>query len=109
MSKMVHYEFMGSWFLFWLLFIIGLTLPFAILYLLEGVVRTDTPGNGQQGLIVHYEFGGSWLLFWVLLIIGLTLPLAVLYLLDGIVRTDTSVDDPQAFIEAYRSGKIPGK
>ena len=42
MSRIVHYQFMGSWLVFGLLFLTGIGLPFAILYLLEGIVRTDT-------------------------------------------------------------------
>lgn len=41
MSKIVHYEFMGSWLLFWLLCITGIGIPFAILYLLNGTLRIE--------------------------------------------------------------------
>ena len=57
MSKIVHYEFMGSWLLFWLLFISGIGLPFAILYLLEGIIRTDTDVDDPQAFIDAYRTG----------------------------------------------------
>ncbi len=41
MAKVIRYEFMGSWLIFWVLFISGLGLPFAILYLLEGTLRLE--------------------------------------------------------------------
>lgn len=44
MAKVVRYEFMGSWLIFWILFISGLGLPFAILYLLD---RDFATGNGS--------------------------------------------------------------
>ena len=40
-SKIVRYEFLGSRFWFWTLFILGITLPLAILYLIGCTVRID--------------------------------------------------------------------
>jgi hypothetical protein len=41
MSKIVRYEFMGSWLYFWLLCISGIGIPVAILYLLNGTLRIE--------------------------------------------------------------------
>jgi hypothetical protein len=41
MSKIVRYEFMGSWPLFWLFCITGIGIPFAVLYLLNGTLRIE--------------------------------------------------------------------
>jgi hypothetical protein len=41
MSKIVRYEFMGSWVYFWLLCISGIGIPVAILYLLNGTLRVE--------------------------------------------------------------------
>jgi len=40
-SKIVRYEFIGDRLVFWVLFMLGITLPFAILYLLGCTVRVD--------------------------------------------------------------------
>jgi hypothetical protein len=48
-SKIVRYEFMGNWFLFWLLCISGIGIPFAVLYLLNGTLRIeDDMGDPEQ-------------------------------------------------------------
>jgi hypothetical protein len=41
MSKLVRYEFLGSWLLFWILCITGVGIPVAILYLLNGTLRIE--------------------------------------------------------------------
>lgn len=41
MSKIIRYEFMGSWLLFWLLCITVIFIPVAILYLLNGTLRIE--------------------------------------------------------------------
>jgi len=41
MSKIVRREFIGNKLLFWLLAILGITLPFAIIYLLEATVTIE--------------------------------------------------------------------
>jgi hypothetical protein len=41
MSKIVRYEFMGSWLLFWFLCITGIGIPVAFLYLLNGTLRIE--------------------------------------------------------------------
>jgi hypothetical protein len=41
MSKIVRYEFMGSWLLFWFLCVTGIGIPVAILYLMNGTLRIE--------------------------------------------------------------------
>lgn len=41
MSKIIRYEFMGSYLLFWFLCITGIGIPIAILYLLNGTLRIE--------------------------------------------------------------------
>ncbi len=41
MSKIVRYEFMGSWLRFWLLCISIIGIPLAVLYLVNGTVRIE--------------------------------------------------------------------
>jgi hypothetical protein len=40
-SKVIRYEFMGSWLLFWLFCITVILIPVAILYLLNGTLRIE--------------------------------------------------------------------
>jgi hypothetical protein len=41
MSKIIRYEFMGSWLFFWFLCITVIGIPVAILYLLNGMLRIE--------------------------------------------------------------------
>jgi hypothetical protein len=41
MSRIIRYEFMGNWVLFWLLCITGIGIPFAILYGINGTIRIE--------------------------------------------------------------------
>lgn len=41
MSKIIRYEFMGSWLFFWLLCITVILIPVATLYLLNGTLRIE--------------------------------------------------------------------
>ena len=41
MSRIVRYEFMGSWLLFWFACITGFGIPLAVLYLINSTVRID--------------------------------------------------------------------
>jgi hypothetical protein len=41
MSKIVRYEFMGSWLMFWLLCITIIGIPLAVLYFVNGTVRVE--------------------------------------------------------------------
>lgn len=51
MSNVVRYEFMGSWWLFWLFFITGIGAPFAILYLLDGTLRLQTDVDDPEKFV----------------------------------------------------------
>lgn len=57
MSKIVRYEFMGSWLIFWLLFILGVTMPFALLYLLENTVRLDSEVSDPERFVEEFRAG----------------------------------------------------
>jgi hypothetical protein len=41
MSKIVRYEFMGSWLWFWVLCVSIIGIPLAVLYLVNGTVRIE--------------------------------------------------------------------
>jgi hypothetical protein len=55
MSNVVRYEFMGSWVLFWFLFITGIGMPFAILYLLDGTLRLQTDVDDPEKFVEAYR------------------------------------------------------
>jgi hypothetical protein len=55
MSNVVRYEFMGSWVLFWFLFITGIGMPFAILYLLDGTLRLQTEVDDPEKFVEAYR------------------------------------------------------
>lgn len=55
MSNVVRYEFMGSWVIFWLLFITGIGMPFAILYLLDGTLRLQTDVDDPEKFVETYR------------------------------------------------------
>jgi hypothetical protein len=57
MSKVVRYQFMGSWLLFWLLFVSGIGIPFAILYLLNTTVRLDSELKDPEEFMEAYRAG----------------------------------------------------
>jgi len=41
MSRIIRYEFMGSWLWFWLLCVSIIGIPLAVLYLVNGTVRIE--------------------------------------------------------------------
>lgn len=57
MSKIVRYQFMGSWLYFWVLCIIGIGIPFAILYLVNGTIRLESEVENPEDFIVQYRAG----------------------------------------------------
>jgi hypothetical protein len=57
MSKIVRYQFVGSWFMFWLLFITGIGLPIAFLYFLNGTVRTETEMENPEEFLATFRAG----------------------------------------------------
>ena len=54
MSKIVRYVFMGNVFLFWLLFISGIGMPFAILYLMQRTVRIEEDIQDPQRFVERF-------------------------------------------------------
>ena len=57
MSKIVRYEFMGSWLYFWLLCISGIGIPVAILYLLNGTLRIDDEMTDPEQFVCAFRAG----------------------------------------------------
>jgi hypothetical protein len=57
MSKIIRYEFMGSWFLFWLLGITVLGIPLAILYLLSGTIRIEHEIEDPERFVELFRSG----------------------------------------------------
>lgn len=55
MSKIVRYEFMGNYLVFWLLFFSGVLMPFAILYLINGTVRIETEIDDPESFIEKFR------------------------------------------------------
>ncbi|HEY3439550.1 MAG TPA: hypothetical protein VGK29_02310 [Paludibaculum sp.] len=56
-SRIVRYEFLGSWLLFWLLCITMVGLPVALLYLLHGTVRIDEEIEDPSRFISEFRAG----------------------------------------------------
>ena len=57
MSKIVRYEFMGNWLLFWLLCISGLGIPMAVLYLLNSPIRIEEDMQDPERLVEEFRSG----------------------------------------------------
>jgi hypothetical protein len=57
MSKIVRYEFMGSWLYFWLLCISGIGIPVAILYLLNGTLRIEDEMTDPEQFVSAFRAG----------------------------------------------------
>lgn len=57
MSRIVRYEFMGSWFYFWLLSITVLGIPVALLYLLSGTLRIESAMDDPEKFVEQYRAG----------------------------------------------------
>jgi hypothetical protein len=57
MSKIVRYEFMGSWLYFWLLCISGIGIPVAILYLLNGTLRIEDEMTDSEQFVSAFRAG----------------------------------------------------
>ncbi len=59
MSKIVRHVFVGNAFLFWLLFISGIGMPFAILYLMQRTVRIEEDIQDPQRFVQQFgRYGG---------------------------------------------------
>lgn len=57
MSKIVRYEFMGNWFIFWLLVITGLGIPIAFLHILNSTVRIETEMDNPEEVLSSFRAG----------------------------------------------------
>jgi hypothetical protein len=57
MSKVVRYEFMGSWMLFWFLGISIIGIPLAILYLMNGTIRIEDELDDPEQFLAEFRSG----------------------------------------------------
>ncbi|MFC5861945.1 hypothetical protein ACFPT7_06545 [Acidicapsa dinghuensis] len=57
MPKIIRYQFMGNWFIFWFLCITGVGIPLAILYLLNGTLRVEHEMADPEQFISDYRAG----------------------------------------------------
>ncbi len=55
MPKIVRYEFMGSWFYFWLLSITVIGIPLALLYLLSGTLRIESAMEDPERFVEQFR------------------------------------------------------
>lgn len=58
MSKIVRYEFMGSWFFFWLLSITVIGIPLALLYLISGTLRIESGMEDPERFVEQFRLRG---------------------------------------------------
>ncbi len=57
MPKIVRWEFLGSWLLFWVLCITVIGIPLAILYLLNGTVRIEHEVSDPERFVTEFRSG----------------------------------------------------
>jgi hypothetical protein len=57
MSTIVRYQFMGNWWIFWLLCITGIGIPVGFLYLLNGTVRIQSEVAEPEEFLAQYRTG----------------------------------------------------
>lgn len=57
MSKLVRYEFVGSWLFFWALCITVIGIPLGILYLLSGLLRIEHEMADPERFIAEFRAG----------------------------------------------------
>lgn len=55
MSKIIRWEFMGSWWVFWLLCITGIGTPLALLYFVNGVVRIENEMDDPEAFLTQFR------------------------------------------------------
>ena len=55
MSKIVRYQFMGNWFVFWALCVFVIFIPLAVLYLLSSTVRLDSEVDDPERFIAEFR------------------------------------------------------
>ncbi len=57
MPKIIRYEFMGSWFRFWVLCLTVVGIPFAILYLINGTLRIEHELEDPECFVEQFRSG----------------------------------------------------
>lgn len=57
MSKIIRYEFMGSWFRFWVLCLTIVGIPVAILYLIDGTLRIEHDIDDPERFVEEFRSG----------------------------------------------------
>jgi len=55
MSKIIRYEFMGSWFYFWVLSITVIGIPLALLYLISGTLRIESAMDDPERFVEEFR------------------------------------------------------
>lgn len=57
MPKIIRYEFMGSWFRFWLLCLTVIGIPIAVLYLIDGTLRIEHEIDDPERFVEEFRSG----------------------------------------------------
>ncbi len=57
MSKLVRYQFLGSWLVFWFECITVIGIPIAVLYLISSTVRVETEVENPEELVAAFRSG----------------------------------------------------
>jgi hypothetical protein len=57
MGKVIRHEFVGSKLLFFLLCLLGITIPFAIVYLIEGTVTVEDEMQDPEKFMTAFREG----------------------------------------------------
>lgn len=57
MSRIIRYEFMGSWFRFWVLCLTIVGIPVAILYLIDGTLRIEHDIDDPERFVEEFRSG----------------------------------------------------
>ncbi len=58
-SRLIRYEFLGSWLYFWLLCVLVVTIPIAILYLMQRTVRVENEMGDVEEFLTGLK-SGKW-------------------------------------------------
>jgi len=57
MSKIVRYRFLGNAYVFWLLCVTVIGIPFAVVYLLHGTIRIEEQLDDPERFIEEFRAG----------------------------------------------------
>jgi hypothetical protein len=57
MSKIVRYEFIGSWMIFWLYWISIIGFPVAFLYLINNTIHIETELDNPEDFVEKFRAG----------------------------------------------------